>query len=68
MERTLPSIGSQLKGILQPVEKFVGKLTDILKQRRKEKGGRKQSWMFVLGLGGNRGSDEVKQFRNVMLT
>lgn len=35
----LPSVGSQLKCILQPVQKFVGKLTDILKQRGKEKGG-----------------------------
>lgn len=39
MEGALPSIGSQLKCILQPVQKFVGKLTDILKQRGKEKGG-----------------------------
>lgn len=39
MEGALPSVGSQLKRILQPVQKFVGKLTDILKQRGKEKGG-----------------------------
>lgn len=37
MKQTLPSIGSKLKGIFQPVEEFVGELTDILKQRGKEK-------------------------------
>lgn len=68
MERTLPSVGSQLKCILQPVEKFVGKLTDVLKQRGKEKGGRMESWKFTPGLEGTRGSEEIQQFRNVMLT
>lgn len=38
---TLPSIGSQLKSVLQPVQKFVRKLTDILEQSSRRR------WMKV---------------------
>lgn len=34
LQQDLLSIGSQLKGILEPVEQFVGKLADILTTRR----------------------------------
>lgn len=38
-ERTLPSVGSQLERILQPVQKLVGELTDVLEQRKRKEGG-----------------------------